>query len=92
MDETEAFIDLSNYKNLTLRARQDGDYIQPLGFSGTMKLKKYFMEKKIPQHRRDGYLLLANEKEILWVAGLGLSDKIKVKEKPTHKVSIKYIN
>ena len=91
-DETEAYIDISDYKNLTLRTRQDGDFIKPLGFSGRMKLKKYFMEKKIPQHRRDGYLLLTDKKEILWVAGLGLSDKIKVTDKPTHKVSVKYIN
>ena len=91
-DETEAYIDLSNYKNLTLRTRNDGDYIQPLGFDGKMKLKKYLMSKKIPQHNRNNYLVLADKKEILWVAGIGLSDKIKVKDKPTHKVSVKYMN
>ena len=48
------------------------------------------MEKKIPQHERDNLILLTDGHEILWVAGIGLSDKIKTTTKPTHKISIKY--
>ena len=88
-DEAQACVNLSGYSDLTLRTRRDGDVIQPLGSEGKMKLKKYFMSKKIPQHRRDEYLLLADKNEILWVAGIGLSDKIKVSDKPTHKLTVK---
>ena len=89
-DESAAYVDLSGYNDLYIRTRREGDVIHPLGFSGTMKLKKYLMEKNIPQHRRDKLILLTDGNEILWVAGVGLSDKIKTKDVPTHKISVEY--
>lgn len=70
--------------DFTLRHRKDGDIIQPLGCKGTQKLKKYLNEKKIPNHEKDSILLLCQGNEVLWAAGLGLSEKIKVKDRPTH--------
>lgn len=86
--ENEAYVDLSEFKELYIRTRHDGDIIQPLGSEGKMKLKKYLMSKKIPQYLRDNLLLLTDGNEILWVGGVGLSEKIKVKNNPTHKLSI----
>lgn len=91
-NENTALVDLSGVSNLVLRTRRDGDIIKPLGFSGTMKLKKYLMSKNIPHHKRDSLVLLCDEGEVLWVAGVGLSDKIKTISKPTHKLSIQYNN
>lgn len=88
-DETCIYADLSGYKKLTLRTRRQGDIIQPLGFDGTMKLKKYLMSKKIAQHARDNLILLCDEKEVLWVAGIGLSEKIKTTKISTHKLELK---
>ena len=72
-----------------LRTRKDGDIIQPLGTQGTMKLKKYLMSKKIAQHKRDELILLCDENEVLWVAGIGLSEKIKTTKTSTHKLQIR---
>lgn len=72
-----------------IRQRQDGDYINPLGMNGTQKLKKYLNAKKIPNHQKDNILLLTQDKEVLWVVGYGLSNKIKTLTNPTHKISIK---
>ncbi len=86
------FVDLSgitSIADLTFRHRNDGDIIQPLGMTGTQKLKKYLNSRKIPNHKKDELVLLANGNEVLWVAGMGLSEKIKVKTKPTHKITIK---
>ena len=88
-DESNVYVDLSAYKNLVLRTRRDGDIIKPLGFNGTMKLKKYLMSKKIPQYKRDDLILLCNEDEVLWVAGIGLSEKIKTTKTSTHKLQIR---
>lgn len=88
-DNSTVFVDLTGHNNLTLRTRKDGDIIQPLGFNGTMKLKKYLMSKKIPQYKRDGLILLCDENEVLWVAGIGLSEKIKTTKTSTHKLQIK---
>lgn len=87
--EEVAYVDLSGYKDLKIRTRRDGDYIYPLGLGGKMKLKKYLIQKKIPQYERNQLLLLTSNNEVLWVGGVGMSDKIKVLERPTHKISIK---
>lgn len=72
-----------------IRNRQEGDIIQPLGMNGHQKLKKYLNSKKIPNYQKDKLLFLAQGNEILWAINLGLSDKIKVKTKPTHKIEVK---
>lgn len=88
-DDSNVYVDLSDCENLHLRTRKDGDIIQPLGFNGTMKLKKYLISKKIPQHKRDSLILLCDDIEVLWVAGVGLSEKIKTTKTSTHKLQIK---
>lgn len=85
-----AYVDLSGLKMpLTLRTRKDGDTISPFGMKGSMKLKKYMNSKGVSRHKRDEIPLLVNDKEVLWVAGVGLSNKIGVKVKPTHVIEIK---
>lgn len=84
-----AYVDLTEIKlPLTLRTREDGDIINPYGMKGKMKLKKYLNSKGINRHRRDELLLLADKDEILWVVGVGLNDKIAVKNKPTHVIEV----
>lgn len=83
--EKIAFVDLSNVGlNLTIRTRRDGDYITPFGMSGKMKLKKYLNSKGIIQHEKNKLILLCKNSEILWVCGVGLSNKLKVVKEPTH--------
>ena len=80
-----------NLKNLPLefeiRTRQDGDIIKPFGLNGTQKLKKYLNEKKIPNHEKDNLLFMTQFNEVFWAIGLGISDKIKVNTKPTHRLA-----
>jgi len=84
-----AYIDLSNVEfPLTLRTRKDGDIITPFGMQGSMKLKKYMNGKGVSKHRRDEIPLLCDDKEVLWVAGVGLNDKVGVKVTPTHVIEV----
>ena len=53
---------------------------------GKMKLKKYFINKNIPEHDRDKTVLLCKDNEVLWVAGVGLSEKLRTFDVPTHKL------
>lgn len=82
-DEFTALAELKDI-NFTLRNRKNGDIIQPLGMIGTQKLKKYLTGKAIPKHEKDNLVCLCKDNEVLWVAGYGISDKIKVVNKPTH--------
>lgn len=84
-----AYVNLSRLNPdlpLEIRSRQDGDIIKPFGLDGTQKLKKYLNAKKIPNHEKDNLLFLACENEILWAIGLGISEKIKVTNIPTHRL------
>lgn len=87
--ENFVYVDLSRIKMpLILRTRRDGDIINPFGMRGTMKLKKYLNSKGVNKHKRNDILLLANEDEVLWVVGVGLSDKIGVTSVPTHVIEV----
>lgn len=86
------YVDFSGLDfDFELRTRKDGDIIQPSGMKGHQKLKKYLNSRKIPNYKKDSMLFLAQGKEILWAVDTGLSEKIRVKTVPTHKIEIKYL-
>lgn len=86
--ECKAYVDFDKI-DFTLRYRHDGDIIKPLGTKGSQKFKKYLNEKKIPNHKKDSVVLLCKGNEVLWAAGLGLSDSIKVNDKPKYIIELK---
>ena len=54
---------------LSLRARQPGDRFQPLGMTGTKKLKDFLIDDKVPRAHRDRIPLLVAPRGIAWVPG-----------------------
>ncbi len=89
--EMKAYVDLSKYKNkyFSLRFRKPFDVFQPLGLKKTMKLKNYLINKKILKEDRYNISLLCFKNEVLWIPGHGISDKIKVLNRPTHMLEVK---
>ena len=53
---------------ILLRNRKAGDYITPLGMTGTKKIQDY---RKIPKEMRDEIPLVCLGSEVLWIADLG---------------------
>jgi len=83
------YADLSRVKQpLSLRTRQPGDVFQPFGMKEKTKLKKYLINRGVPEYRRDDLPLLVNEDEVLWVAGVGISELLRVDKIPTHVITI----
>ncbi len=83
------FADLSRVKGpLYLRKRKPGDIIQPFGMKQKTKLKKYLINRAIPQYERDSIPLLVNNEEVLWVAGVGISELLRVDSLPTHFIEL----
>lgn len=73
-----AYVSLSNINfPITIRTRRNGDIIQPFGMQGKMKLKKYFINKNIPEHDRDKIILICKDKEVLWAIGVGINEKLR---------------
>lgn len=64
-------------KDARWRYREEGDVFEKFG-GGTKKLKSYFIDKKIPARLRDFIPVLANENEVFVIAGVEISDKVKV--------------
>lgn len=59
---------------LWLRTRREGDYIRPLGMSGSKSLQDLFVDAKMPRRARDSIALAALTEgagEVLWVPGPG---------------------
>lgn len=63
---------------LKLRTRREGDVFVPSGLTGSKKVKKFFIDMKIPSHERDFYPLLVLNDEILAILPLRVNDKYRV--------------
>jgi tRNA(Ile)-lysidine synthase len=76
----KVFFDMARIKMpLYLRVRKPGDRFRPLGMAGTAKLKKYFINAKIPQEERGRIPLLVSGGEIIGVIGQAISETVKVR-------------
>lgn len=64
-------------QNAVLRVKRQGDTITKFG-GGSKTLKKYLIDKKIPQRLRDRLLLVAQGSEVYIICGVEISDKVKV--------------
>jgi tRNA(Ile)-lysidine synthase len=75
----EKYIDYDKINgNLFVRGRLPSDRLRPLNMKGSVSIKKYFINNKIPKEKRDGICLLCDEKNIIWVIGYALDDRYKV--------------
>jgi tRNA(Ile)-lysidine synthase len=65
--------------HLRVRNRHPGDRFRPLGVGGTKKLQDFFVDRKVPRHRRDSVPLVVDETgRIIWVAGYGIDESFRV--------------
>ena len=72
-----------------IRFRKEGDTFKPFG-SGTKKLKEYLIDKKIPARYRDAVPLICIGSRVLAVAGIQISDDIKITEKTRNIMKFSY--
>ncbi len=55
---------------LLVRGPRPGDRMRPWGFRGSRKLKKIFIESKVPLHLRHLIPLVAKDNEIIWIPSI----------------------
>lgn len=86
------YFDAEAFQNsIVIRSRQAGDVFFPYGSSGTRKLKEFLIDEKVSREYRDQLLLLADGKEIIWIAGMRTNEKYKVNDKTVKVVKIEVI-
>jgi tRNA(Ile)-lysidine synthase len=64
-----------------VRPCKKGDWFIPLGMTGKKKLHDFFIDSKVPRHRRERVPLFTSNRRIAWVAGMRLDDRFKVTDK-----------
>jgi len=74
-----AYFDLDRLQfPLLARNLRPGDRFSPLGVNGTQKVKKYFINQKIPAAQRRKCPLLLSAGNIVWIAGHRIDNAVKV--------------
>ena len=69
-------------KTAVWRFRQEGDVFEKFG-GGSKKLKSYLIDKKIPLRERKVLPVLADGNEVYVIAGVEISNKVRVTDAPT---------
>jgi len=78
LNEGELLVDTKKIpKEAEWRFKQNGDIFNKFG-GGTKKLKDYFINKKIPSRIRNIIPVLAVENEVLVIAGIEISEKVRI--------------
>jgi len=63
---------------LVIRNFRPGDRFTPLGMRGTQKVKKFFINQKVPKDQRSKCPILLSQGKIIWVAGYRIDESVKV--------------
>lgn len=71
--------------DVLLRYRKDGDYLIISDKGDRKRLKKYFIDNKVPSEKRDLVPLVAVDNEILWIVGYRTGEGAKI-TKATRKL------
>ncbi len=61
-----------------IRSRRPGDRFRPLGLGGTRKVKDILIDRKIDPDDRNRLPILVCNGEIVWIAGVGVSESFRV--------------
>ncbi|MGW8185662.1 MAG: tRNA lysidine(34) synthetase TilS [Desulfobacterales bacterium] len=74
-----AFFDMNSLVfPLTLRNVRPGDRFRPFGLKGTQKIKKYFIDHKVPREKRRACPVLLSGDCIIWLVGHRSADDCRV--------------
>jgi len=78
-------------KSATWRFRKQGDTFEKFGGGGRVSLNEFLIDKKVPSRFRDSIPVLALENEIFVIAGIEISDSVKVDKSTTSAYGVNFI-
>ncbi|HOG82791.1 MAG TPA: tRNA lysidine(34) synthetase TilS, partial [Smithellaceae bacterium] len=61
-----------------IRNRRKGDWFEPLGTKGSQKIKKLFIDRKVPRGQRESLALIADDVSVIWIENIHISERVKV--------------
>ncbi|MGE5398489.1 MAG: tRNA lysidine(34) synthetase TilS [Chitinophagales bacterium] len=75
-------------KPLYIRSRRTGDHLNPVGMTGSKKVKDILIEARVPASQRGGIGILASDSEIYWVVGIKLDGHALVTSRTTESLEV----
>jgi tRNA(Ile)-lysidine synthase len=85
-DPATALLDAGKLGVLRVRSFREGDRFVPLGMKESVKLKDFFISRKIPREERRHIPLLLSGDEIVWVVGHRIDDRFKATKETRHRM------
>ena len=76
---------------LSVRRRQPADRFCPLGMDRPKKLQHFMVDAKIPLWWRDCIPIVCSPRQIVWVAGWRIDDRVKVTEATREVLRLEFI-
>ena len=63
---------------LIIRNPRPGDRFVPLGMTGSVKIKDFFINNKVPPNLRARVPLVQSADKIIWVGGMRIAEGVKI--------------
>jgi tRNA(Ile)-lysidine synthase len=76
---------------LFIRQRQPGDRFQPLGMNMLKKLQDFMVDAKIPLSWRKRIPLVCSPRQIIWLVGWRIDDRVKVSEATKEILRLEFV-
>ncbi|HON85478.1 MAG TPA: tRNA lysidine(34) synthetase TilS [Syntrophorhabdaceae bacterium] len=80
LSENIAFFDRDRIGRLSVRCFLEGDRFMPLGMDDMVKVKDFFISRKIPLDSRRKIPFLLSDNDIIWIIGHRIDNRFKVTE------------
>jgi len=86
-----AYLDLDKTGGeLVVRTRRRGDRFQPLGMSQPKKLGEFMIDARIPRAWRGRIPIVCSPRQILWVVGWHIDERVKVAQDTKRVLCLKF--
>ena len=76
---------------LTVGTRKPGDRMRPLGVPAPKRVQDILVDAHVPRHLRDGLPIVSDREEIVWIPGVTVSERKRIRPQTTHQLHLEIV-